>query len=325
MDAISTNAVETKLAGYFSPDYSSDELTVIDVTGQTPVEGMMPADRVPPVIIGDGRLLQDQENDGSTDFEAKFFANHGFVLLPHKSSVDDWDSGMFPPTDGLNVGGRKYTPPSGENQVVTRYVPEIDEIVRNVLLPGERIEIDQPPGVLRRGPNTPNPFFGITIHNDYGLNDRDFEENSAAFGSLEMAQSWRKRFDSERVRGFMIVNFWRTVHMSEPLMHVPLAILDGSSVELDDCVSTGLKGFSPTGRITNQLSLRYNPDQRWFYYPRMTVDEVLALKLFHYFKDDREQRFKLSYHSAFENPHAPSDAEERQSCEHRISIWILND
>ena len=325
MASISPQAVETKLNGFFSPDFSSDELTVIDVTGQKPVKGMLVGDQVPTVTIHDGRELQENANDGNDDFEARFFAEHGFVLLPHASSVENWDSGMFPPTDGLDIGDRKYTPPEGENQVATRYLPEVDHLVRDVLLPGERLEIDQPPGVLRRGPDTPNPFFGHTVHNDYGLTDVDFEENSAAFGSDEFAEDWRRRFDSDRVRGFMIINFWRTVHMSEPLMHVPLAVLDGSSVDLDDCVSTGLSGFSPTGRVTNQLSLRYNNDQRWYYYPRMKVEEVLALKLFHFFKDDDERRFKLSYHSAFENPLTPADAEERQSCEHRVSVWFLND
>jgi hypothetical protein len=58
----------------------------------------------------------------------------------------------------------------------------------------------------------------------------------------------------------------------------------------------------------------------------MRADEVLAFKLFECRKDDPgPSHFRSVFHTAFEDPDAPSDAEERQSCEHRVGVVILRD
>ena len=54
----------------------------------------------------------------------------------------------------------------------------------------------------------------------------------------------------------------------------------------------------PTGKPTRQLSLKYNPNHRWYYYPEMKNDEVLAMIGFSCFKDG-------AYHNAFEDPLTP--------------------
>ena len=317
--------VETQLNGFFRPDFRSEEKVVIDVTGKTPTTGYLPPTSL---VVHDARELQRKEDDGSKDFESKFFQKHGFVLISHKSAVNNWDSGAFGPADALSLGDqvdRHVSTYEGENEIASRYLPEVDDLIRSKILPHKRLEIDQPEQVLRRGKNTAHPFFGLNVHNDYGVSADDFEENTAAFGELTAGQAWRDSFERDEVAGFMVINFWRTVHMSEPLTHLPLAILDAASVNREDLVSSGLKGFTYTGRVTNQLHIRYNDAQRWYYYPEMSVDEVLVLSLFHCFKNDQRSDFHQCFHSAFENPLAPPDAEERQSCEHRVNVHILRD
>ena len=255
MPSAVSSSVKTSLNGYFAPDFSADEKIVIDVTGGTPTEGMIPPVNV---SVGDARQLQQQEDDGSAEFVPKFFSKHGFVLLDHESSVENWDSGAYGPSDALAVGERNVKPYSGENEIESRYLPEIEEILRSRLLPGHNLEIMQPPSLLRRGPKTANPFFGLVVHNDYGVSADDFQENTAAFASENDARSWRDTYERDEVRGFMMINFWRTVHMKQPLEHMPLGILDASSVNHEDLVSSGLRGFAHTGRITNQLSLRFS-------------------------------------------------------------------
>ena len=311
------------LNGLFKPGFTSDQKVVIDVMGSNPTPGVFEPGTQPDVKIADGRALQASEDDGLADFNGRFFREHGFVLLQHESSVQNWDSGAFGATDAVGDASVSYQ--ADVNEIEKFYLPEVDDIIRNTLLPGERLEIDQPNMLLRRGDNTPNPFFGSVVHNDYGMTADDYQENAVAFGNVEHAQGWRDRYDSPDVRGFMMINFWRTVHMQQPLQHLPLGVLDSSSVQRNDVVSSGLRGFTHTGEITNQLSLRYNEDQRWYYYPRMTTSEVLVLNLCEIHKDDDGSRVHNSFHSAFEEPFPEGDVERRQSCEHRVMVFLLND
>ena len=46
-------------------------------------------------------------------------------------------------------------------------------------------------------------------------------------------------------------------------------------------------GFAPQGNQP-QFLLKHSPDQKWFYYPDMTNDEVIAFKQFHYMKGSNE-------------------------------------
>ena len=315
-------SVETNLSGYFRADYTSQEKTIIDVTGQKPTEGV-----VPPIksTVGDARELQVSEDDLKSNFESRFFARHGFVLLSHQSQVQNWDSGAFGQSDTIEVGDRDKVQPTGENEIEKFYMQEVEDLIRNILLPGRNLRINQPNMVLRRGTNTAHPFYGLGVHNDYGITADDFESNTEAFGTPDQAHLWREQYETDEVRAFMMINFWRPVHMSSPVEHMPLAVLDANSVEHDDLVLSGLKGFTLTGKISTQLSLRHNSSQAWYYYPRMTVSEVMALKLFHIDKDNSNLPFGACYHSAFENPLAPEGAEERQSCEHRVSVFLLRD
>jgi hypothetical protein len=57
----------------------------------------------------------------------------------------------------------------------------------------------------------------------------------------------------------------------------------------------------------------------------MVGGEVLVLKLFHCFKDDARPRLRTCFHSAFADPDTPPDAEERQSCEHRVGVFFLKE
>ena len=322
MSDMQSMSVETNLNGYFRSDYTSREKTIIDVTGGFTTEGVLPPIKS---TVRDARNLQDSENDLKPDFESRFFDRHGFVMLPHESQVQNWDSGAFGQSDTIQIGNRDLVQPTGENEIEKYYMKEVEELIRNFLLPGKTLFIQQPNMVLRRGTNTAHPFYGSGVHNDYGVTADDFESNAAAFGTPEQGQQWREQYERDDVRAFMMINFWRPVHMSCPVEHMPLAVLDASSVDSDDLVLSGLKGFTLTGKVSTQLSLRHNSSQAWYYYPRMTVNEVMALKLFHIDKNTSNLPFGACYHSAFENPLAPEDAEERQSCEHRVSVFILRD
>lgn len=294
--------VTTTLNGFIRRDVRPEGRLPIRLDG--PGEGPMPWDSTPPVVIRDARPMLD----GAT--EADHFQRRGFVLLPHASAVEDWDKDAF-------------TTPPEENDVARFYLPEVEAIIREQLLPGLDVQIIQTAGLLRRGPGTPTPFYAQGVHADYGITADDYQESVEAFTSPETGALWRKGYDRPEVAGFMVINFWRPVYQQGPLRHLPLAVCDPASVEADDVVPSALHGFAPTGRPTNQLSLRFGQAQQWFFYPGMTNDEVLAFKIFETFKDGRRPGLQTCFHTAFPDPAATPDTPKRQSCEHRVGVFIL--
>ena len=299
--------VDARLNSLFESGFVTEDRVLMDAKGVEATPGVLP--EPPAVTIRDGRELQSRAQEDVSFTEAGFFDKHSFVLLDHVSAVQNWDpDSAVAPED---------------TEISTIYYPEITTIIRERLLPGYRLEIPQVPYLLRRGPETPNPFYGTVVHQDYGLSADDYEENVAAYGTDEAAAAWRKQYDRDEVSGFLVINFWRTVYMDEPLRHLPLTICDPYSVDPGDVLSTGLLNFTPTGRPSNQLGMRYNPEQRWYYYPEMTTGDVLAFKNFQCWKDG-PPTLRTCFHSAFDEPDPPEQASERQSCEYRIGVYFLN-
>jgi len=292
--------VETVLNGYIHRDLVSNGPVVINLA-DAGNEASRLWEMAPPVTIRDARLLQADTDEGA------FWARHGFVLLPHRSAVNDWESGG--------------TTPFERNEIARIYLPEIEAIVRTRLLPGLALEVDQAPFIVRRGPGA--NAYATGIHNDYGLRPDDYQEALEAFSTPQYAALWRARFDRPQVAGFMVINFWRAIYLDQPLRHMPLAVCEPSSVTMETVVPAALAAFAPSGKNTNQLSLKYHQEQSWWYYPGMTRDEVLAFKVFEFFKDGGPEGLSICFHTAFADPETPQDAPPRESCEHRVGVFIL--
>ena len=281
---------DARVNSLFEPGFTAEDRVLMDAKGLTATPGVLP--EAPPVEIHNGRELQTLAAADRCFSEAAFFEEHSFVLLDHASGVQNWDTDPTAAPD--------------DNEVASIYYPEIATIVRERLLPGYSLEIPRVPYLLRRGPETANPFYGTAVHQDYGLSADDYEENVAAYGTDEAAAAWRKQYDRDEVTGFLVINFWRTVYMDEPLRHLPLTICDPYSVEPDDVHSTGLVNFTPTGRPSNQLGMRYNPKQRWYYYPRMTTGEVVAFEEFPMLEGASRRRFESASTRPSTSPTRPS-------------------
>lgn len=293
--------ITAQLNGFLPPDYVIDAR--VRIAPGAPSTGEMPT-RVPPVRIADARALQ-----ADAVSEAAFFAEHGFVLLPHTSDVRDWEPDLAAP----------HTSDIGRI-----YVREIEAIIRNRLFPKQRIEIQQAPFLLRRGRDTQNPGYANGVHSDAGLNVDDYLVNLEAFAGPDAARAWQDRYAKDDVEAFVWVDFWRPTNMQAPLRHMPLALCDPESVDLADVLPTAMTNIAPSGRTTHHLALRQNSGQRWSYYPGMRTDELLAFKLAELRKDDPgPSRLRGVFHSAFEDPATPADAEHRQSCEHRVGVLVL--
>jgi len=113
-----------------------------------------------------------------------------------------------------------------------------------------------------------------------------------------------------------IINLWRPIR--GPLLDSPLAVCDARTLKPDELVASDL--VYPH-RVGETYSVKYNPDHRWFYVPRMTADEALLLKCF---DSKADGRARFAPHSAFIDPTTPPDAPPRESIELRTLVFHAN-
>ena len=286
--------VQARLNGFLPDGYAGEQAPPI-VVGEPPAfEYRQP---YPPVEIADARQLQSVARS-----EAEFFAENGFVLLKHATAVRDWDQDVGP-----------------------IYLGEIEAIIRERLFPGRCIEIQQAPRLLRRGRGTATPFYAEGVHSDGPLTAEAYAMNVGAFAFEQAELWWRERYSRDDVEGFVSIDFWRPTNMQAPLRHMPLALCAPSTLERADIFPSTMVGVAPEGRTSHHLALRFNDAQKWFYYPEMTTDELLAFKLCEFSRDDPQAAPQNVFHSAFKDASAPLDAEEGQSCEHRVGVLLLRD
>jgi len=288
--------IEVQFNGQFPPGYRAAERINLselmrNATGSPPPR--------PWTRIGNARLLQADATS-----EADFLAQHGFVLLKAPTQVTDWGDA---------------------DQMASRYLPEVETMIRERLYPGRNMIIRQPPSPMRRGVGTTTPQYGLGVHSDHGTTADDVQRNVEAFTSPEVGAQWRAAFERDDVEEYITLDFWRTTNMAGPLKHMPLALCDPTSLDQADIIPTALEGIAPGGALTHHVSLAYKEDQRWYYYPDMTPDEVLVFKLVQLKKGEQSQPYRACFHTAFEDPTAPPDAQPRQSCEHRVSVLLLRD
>ncbi|HYI27193.1 MAG TPA: CmcJ/NvfI family oxidoreductase [Bradyrhizobium sp.] len=113
-----------------------------------------------------------------------------------------------------------------------------------------------------------------------------------------------------------IINLWRPI--KEPLLDSPLAVCDARTVKPGELVPSDL--VYPH-RIGETYSVKFSPEHRWFYVPKMTAEEILLLKCF---DSKTDGRARFAPHSAFADPTTPLDAPPRESIELRTLVFHKN-
>jgi hypothetical protein len=95
----------------------------------------------------------------------------------------------------------------------------------------------------------------------------------------------------------------------------PLAFCDAKSIDASALVPTDLVYADKVGET---YSFVHNPKHRWFYYSRLTPEEVILLKIF----DSRtDGTARLTAHTAFEDPTSRPSAPHRRSIELRTLVF----
>lgn len=111
-----------------------------------------------------------------------------------------------------------------------------------------------------------------------------------------------------------VIQVWRPVR--DPVLATPLAICDARSIGPKDLIAADRRYEDRVGEI---YQVAYNPQHRWFYFPRMRRDEAIVFKCY---DSETDGRARFTAHTAFEDPTAPPDAPPRESIEMRtIAFW----
>lgn len=210
---------------------------------------------------------------------------NGFTLVRHETRVADF-----------------YDP----DQVRGIYYPEAERIVRDltgaarVLVFGEALRTE---GAAARTERLP----ARNAHVDFNLKTvRWFVQQLLPDEAPKLLR-----------RRCQLINLWRPV---KPILRTPLAVCDASTVEAGDLMlgEIGHKPDDPDGPRMEGYNIAFNPHQRWYYYPRMQTDEVLAFKLC----DSDEGAVQWTAHTAFDPPDDVADAPPRESLEVRTIAFL---
>lgn len=131
-----------------------------------------------------------------------------------------------------------------------------------------------------------------------------------------------------------VMNYWRPMQR-EPLQRNHMAIIDSTSMQGDDIVqfphymsqNQAFGSFSKHFRIpTNphvNVGNRPNPNHKWFYFPGMTCDEVMAFK--NYDSEEKQPGNGIGMHTSFDDPNTPESAPTRESIEIRVVCFWFAD
>lgn len=108
------------------------------------------------------------------------------------------------------------------------------------------------------------------------------------------------------------INVWRPI--VEPVMQMPLALLDASSYDESNLVTTEIINERQNGRVGHIYSVVNAPGQRWYYFNEMIKTDAIMIKGY---DSETDGRARFSPHSAFTDPNSPVNAPPRRSIEVR--------
>jgi hypothetical protein len=119
-------------------------------------------------------------------------------------------------------------------------------------------------------------------------------------------------FDLTAYRRWAMYNVWRAI--TPPPQDFPLAVCDARSVSATDEVTVTAITEELQGDIVHDtMSYVHNPAHRWYYFPDMTIDEVIVFK-----SGDSDPTGAVRVaHTAFTDPTCPPGVPTRASVEMR--------
>lgn len=113
---------------------------------------------------------------------------------------------------------------------------------------------------------------------------------------------------------FAVIQTWRAINTT--IEREPLAIADARTIGLNEMVPSARIYPNRRGEVYHST---YNPDHRWYYFPKMQRNEAMVFKCYDSLKDGRA---RWTAHCAFDDPTSPADAPPRESIEMRTLAFF---
>jgi hypothetical protein len=222
-----------------------------------------------------------------TIHDARPLASSGALELDHQGFVIR----DFPAVE-LNVRDR--------DEVRASYYPRIEGLIAELAGADHAVAYEH---IVRDGSSGSfDSAYARFLHCDYSMGRRH-EQGREYFPlngvTLEPERNWE----------FAFYNSWQP--LGRVVEQNPLTLVDGASVREED-----LHDFVYTGRGGEFRSTMpgFNPEHRFYYFPRMRPDEILVFKQL----ETRSGRVLAAPHTSFHDPTAPDDAPARHSIETRV-------
>jgi hypothetical protein len=224
-------------------------------------------------------------HDVRTSAKAFTLDGRGFALIKHESAVEDFDD---------------------EKEIRETYYAEAEQLLKDVTGADRVFIFDDTirryiPGLsdYTAGPRQP----ATRVHVDHTANSAP--QRVRAFLPDEAEELLKGRVQ--------IINLWRPI--KHPVYDAPLAVCDATTVSPDELVPSDLVYPNRVGETYN---VRFGPNHRWYYVPRMRPDEVLLLKC----TDSRtDVAARFTPHTAFLEENVPEAAPRRESIELRTFVF----
>ena len=270
---------------YNLPDYIEAPVNYLEQEYEKPVTYLYEPPGGVPVRSGRSTKRWMKIRNGRTAVNELTLDRQGFSLVHHQSRVSNF-----------------YDP----EEVTRLYYPEVEQLLKETI-GATRVHVFdhnvrcRP--MAKRGENgarEPVKF----AHNDYTLNS----------GPQRVRDLLPAEGENLLKHRFAEINVWRPIR--GPVEESPLAVCDATSMTLQDFVATDLKYRDRTGEV---YSVVFNPNHRWFYFPKMEPDEALLLKCYDSAVDGRA---RFTAHTGIDDPTTASDAAPRESIEARTLVFF---
>lgn len=156
----------------------------------------------------------------------------------------------------------------------------------------------------------PRDAYVSQVHLDY--------TDHSTFGEYLALHGVREPEGASRV---VMLNFWRPLYA--PVERDPLAVCDARTIREEDVLEINMLGFLPKNYSWHDIGMNlawfaHSPEQQWYYFSKMTPDEVLVMQTY----DSRGVIGRSSGHGAFPMPGVSPDAPPRRSVELRVLCYL---
>ncbi|HZC55841.1 MAG TPA: CmcJ/NvfI family oxidoreductase [Xanthobacteraceae bacterium] len=115
-------------------------------------------------------------------------------------------------------------------------------------------------------------------------------------------------------RRFAIIQVWRPIR--HPVETFPLAMADAQTLAPSDMIVSERRA---PGRIGQTYAIKYNPQHKWYWFPRMRREEAYVFKVF---DSEKDGRARWTAHTAFADPTSPPNGRPRESIEIRTLAFF---